>query len=461
MEGPISESQPVRRPIVVAIVVSALFMSSLDSTIVATALHTVQVELNASIAWVGWVITGYSLGMVVALPLSGRLADRIGRRRTFIASVALFGIASLLCGLASNIYMLVAFRVLQAIGGAGFTPSATGIVVEHFGHARDRALGLFGSIFPIGAMTGPVLGGLIVGYLSWRDVFFVNVPVAALMIPLALRFIPRDREPEHAGTKAHWDLTGSALMVLGLVSVMLGLTIFDGAPDTGVVWLAVLAPLGVLSLGLLFRHIRRVPDPIVSPGLVYGRGFGAVNIVNVIYGGGLSAMMALVPLYATTRYGISVLGSGTLLVAQSIAAIVGSVAASAALRRMGYRAPIYTGAVLMVIGVFGLAVPPPVGTPYVWLAMCAAVIGAGAGWSSPATRNAGLQMIPDQAGALASLRTIGRQFGQISMISVTTVVIGLSADMPSAHAAMYLAFAILLVVAIPVIHRVPEHRGAW
>jgi len=101
---------------------------------------------------------------VVAVPITGKLSERYGRRRVFLASVAVFTLSSLLCGLATNIYALIALRVIQAAGGAGFTPSATGIIVDHFGSARDRAVSLFGSIFPIGAMIGPIFGGLFVNY---------------------------------------------------------------------------------------------------------------------------------------------------------------------------------------------------------------------------------------------------------------------------------------------------------
>lgn len=162
-----------------ATVALALLMSSLDQTIVATALHTLQGDLDAPITWAGWTITAYSLGLVLMLPLAGRLSEQYGRRRVFLVSVGLFVVASLLCGLATNIYVLVALRFLQAIGGAGFTPSATGIIVDHFGSGRDKAVGLFGSIFPIGSMAGPVLGGLFVEYWSWRGIFFVNVQVGS------------------------------------------------------------------------------------------------------------------------------------------------------------------------------------------------------------------------------------------------------------------------------------------
>jgi MFS family permease len=131
-------------------------MMSVDSTIVATALDSLRRGLHTSINWAGWTITAYSFGFVLMLPLSGKFSERYGRRRVFLGSVVAFTAASLLCGLATNIYVLIALRAVQAAGGAGFTPSATGIVVDHFGHARDRAVSLFGSIFPIGAMTGPI-----------------------------------------------------------------------------------------------------------------------------------------------------------------------------------------------------------------------------------------------------------------------------------------------------------------
>jgi len=130
---------------------------SMDSTIVATALYSLHRGLQTSINWAEWTITAYSFGFVLMLPLSDKLSERYGRRRVVLGSVVAFTTASLFCGLATNIYMLIALRALQAAGGAGFTPSATWIVVDHFGPVRDRAVSLFGSIFPVAAMTGPIL----------------------------------------------------------------------------------------------------------------------------------------------------------------------------------------------------------------------------------------------------------------------------------------------------------------
>ncbi|MGH6674938.1 MAG: MFS transporter, partial [Xanthobacteraceae bacterium] len=133
LSSPPGESEPIRRALVFTIVALALFMMSVDTTIVATALHSLQRGLQTSINWAGWTITAYSFGFVLMLPLSGKLSERHGRRRVFVGSVVAFTVASLCCGFANNIYLLVALRAIQAAGGAGFTPAATGIIVDHFG----------------------------------------------------------------------------------------------------------------------------------------------------------------------------------------------------------------------------------------------------------------------------------------------------------------------------------------
>jgi EmrB/QacA subfamily drug resistance transporter len=439
----------------------ALLMSSLDGTIVATALHAIQGGLHASINWTSWVITAYSVGLVLALSLAGKLSDRFGRRRFFLVSVAVFAVASLCCGLADNIYLLIALRAVQAAGGAGFTPSATGIITENFGQARDKAVGFFGSIFPIGSMIGPIFGGLFVSYWSWRGIFFVNVPIGILLIVCCLRYVPRDPEREDRARRP-LDITGMVLLGVGALALMLGVSYLGeaGASAASPLFIAPVAA-GLLGLALFGRHIRRVQDPFIAPRLIAGHGFGAVNVINILYGGAVGGLLALVPLYAVDRYHISALGSGTVLTAEGVAVITLSSLAAMALRRTGYRWPMYIGSALTAVGVAGLAIHPGGLSPYAWLALTACVIGIGTGLSSPASRNAGLQLAPDQSAALAALRSTGRQVGQIAVVSITTTIIAQSASPGELQAKVFVAFAVLFVVCLPVIARVPEHRGAW
>lgn len=439
----------------------ALLMSTLDGTIVATALHAIQDGLHASINWTSWVITAYSVGLVCALPLAGKLSGRFGRRRFFLASVVVFTGASLCCGLADNIYVLIALRAVQAAGGAGFTPSATAIITENFGQARDKAVGLFGSMFPVGSMIGPIFGGLFVSYWSWRGIFVVNLPIGILLVIFCLRYVPRD--PDGGGrARRPVDLTGMVLLSAGALALMLGISYLGeaGASASSPLFVAPVIA-GLLGLALFGRHTRRVPDPFIAPRLIVGRGFGVVNVINILYGGAVAGMLALIPLYAVDRYHISALGSGTLLTAEGIAVIALSSLAAMALRRTGYRWPLYIGSGCIAIGIAGLALPPAGVSPYVWLAMTACVIGIGTGFSAPASRNAGLQLAPDQSAALAALRSTGRQVGQIAAVSITTTIIAQSTSPGELLAKVFLAFAVLLLACLPVIARVPEHRGSW
>ena len=460
--NPPAESQPVRLGFVFTIIALALLMMSIDNTIVATALHSLQRDLQTSVDWAGWTITAYSLGFVVILPIAGKLSQQYGCRRVFIGSVVVFTIASLCCGLADNIYVLVALRGLQAAGGAGFTPSATEIIVDHFGNARDRAVSLFGSIFSIGTMIGPIFGGLFVAHWSWRGIFLVNVPIGIAVIALALRYVPRDRA-RTGGRRTPMDAAGMVLLGGGLLSGMLAAS-YVAEPDAHL-WSAafwILLGIAIVALWAFFRHINRSAHPFIAPSLISGPGFGTVNLINGLYGGIAAGVVALVPLYASSRYGIDALGSGTLLIAQGAAAILFSIAGAFALRRTGYRRPMYVGGVVIAAGMLLLGVGPLAGIPaYAWLAGAAFLIGAGRGANNPASRNAGLQLAPKQASTLAALRTMSMSVGTIITISLDTAIIASSHDPGRTQAWLFGLAGALLVVALPLITRVPEHRGSW
>lgn len=450
-----------RRIAIFAVVAWALFMSALDGTIVATALHVMQGSLHTSLTWVGWTITAYSLGLVATVLLVGKVAERFGRRRVFLWSVVLFTVASLLCGLAQNIYMLIAFRILQAVGGAGFTPTVTGIIVDYFGSSRDKFIGMFGGIFTIGGIMGPIIGGIIVEYWSWRGIFLVNVPIGLLLIPLALHIIPRDKK-QRWGRKERLDYVGAGLIGTGLLGLMTGLT-FLGNHSTELTWICVAAfVVAAMSTMLFMQHIRHVKKPIVKPEFIYGKDFGVVNGVNVLYGGAIGGLMALVPIYAVTRYDISILSAATLLTAQAIGAIIFTTMGAALLRRTGYRKPMHTGALLVIVGMVTLAIAP-IGNviPYIWLSIGAAIVGAGAGLASPASRNAGLQLMPNHAPTIAALRTTFMQVGSIAAVSVATVVIDHSLNPSMAQSWIYAFFPLALLLLLPIINKVPEHKGFW
>src|SRR6202044_3384104 len=188
---------PRRRQLVLAICCMSLFIVGLDVTIVNVALPSIGRELHAGVSGLQWTIDAYTLVLASLLMLSGSTADRIGRRRTFQTGLAIFTLGSLLCSLAPGLGWLVAFRMLQAIGGSMLNPVAMAIIANTFTDPakRARAMGVWGSVFGISLAVGPVLGGVLVGTIGWRSIFWVNVPVGLAAIALTHRFVPESRPP--------------------------------------------------------------------------------------------------------------------------------------------------------------------------------------------------------------------------------------------------------------------------
>ncbi len=218
----------------------------------------------------------------------------------------------------------------------------------------------------------------------------------------------------------------------------------------------------IITITVFFRHINRVTQPFIAPRFIYGKGFGSVNLLNAIFGGTTLGVISLVPLYAITRFGMSPLNSGTLLVAEGIASIAFSVIITMLLRRTGYRLPLYIGCSIIIVGVALLSLNPMGGiTPYIWLAGSSFLIGVGIGLNSPPGRNAGLQLAPEDAATIAALRTLCLQLGQILMIAVATAAIAESTPTDNIQAHVYLVVAGVFVFCLPLISRIPEHKGVW
>jgi EmrB/QacA subfamily drug resistance transporter len=460
LEAPSTAKPGPSRHLVFWIVAVGLFMSSIDSTIVATALPNIHTSLRATINWAGWTLTVYNLGLVIVLPIAGKISDELGRRRIFFWGVVLFTASSLLCGLSTDIYLLVAFRAIQAIGGGALQPSAAGIVAEHFGKDRDRAIGMFGTIAAGGQVLGPVIGGILVGYLSWRWIFFVNLPIGIVLLGALVRFVPESQRIARKRT----DVRGLVLMGLFLLTANFGITSI-GNKNTTVYDPVFLVPevIALVALCLFVRHTKRSAEPFIPLRLLRARGFAVMNGLNLLWGIVGFGVASLAPLYAEDRYHLAALSAGTLLAARGVGAIVIGAAAAMALRRTGYRVPLVTGFIVVAIGTIVMAVSPRMGlSPYVWLSIGAGLTGLGNGIANPASRNACLQIAPDEVAAITGLRQMFVFMGIIFSVSTITAILNRSADpgMAQAHVLWGVA-GILLVVMVPLVVRVPEHKGSW
>ena len=207
-----------RRLLVLAICCMSLFIAGLDSTIVNVALPSIQRDLHAPVSGLQWTVDAYTLVLASFLILSGSTGDRVGRRRIFQTGLVLFILGSLLCSLAPGLGWLVAFRVLQAIGGSMLNPVALSIISNTFTDPaeRARAIGIWGSVFGVSLALGPVLGGALIASVGWRGIFWVNVPVGLAALVLSALFVPESRAPRARGV----DLVGQLLVITMLASLI-------------------------------------------------------------------------------------------------------------------------------------------------------------------------------------------------------------------------------------------------
>jgi EmrB/QacA subfamily drug resistance transporter len=452
--------RPVRPKLLFGIVSMALLMSSIDQTIVATALPTLARELHTNVTWASWTITVYVLARVIVLPFAGKLSDRYGRREIFLVTVAIFTVASLLCGLVSNIYLLVILRGIQAVGGGAFNPSATGLIADHFGKNRGRAVGMFVSVTPIGAIIGPIVGALFLSYASWRWIFLVNVPIGIVLLLLAARFIPRGRPPRSGEPL---DLLGGFLLGAALLAAMLGISLL-GSGEVGAASVGFLVPMALAAgtLAWFVHHTATAEHPFIPVRMLYGRTFGTLNVINLLYGGGVLGFASLVPLYAVERYHVSTLESGTLLNARAIGMIGSAALVSMLLPKIGCRWPLLVGFLLTSAGMFLIAGRPPGwASVYLWLVVATCVSGVGMGTAGPASMNASLQLSLADVAAVASLRQMFRQVGSILAISIATAVAGASADPGTVLAIVFAVFGVIMIAVLPLLRFVSDQRGHW
>lgn len=434
-------------------------MSSVDQTIVSTALPALTEDLNAPIHWSAWTITVYALGQIVALPLAGKLSDVYGRKHVFLGSVVLFTVASLCCGLAPNIQMLVVLRAAQALGGGAFLPSATGIVADEFVDNRDRAVGLFSTIFPLGGIVGPILGGIFVSFWSWRWIFLVNVPVGILLLIVG-QLVIRSGGSEKSTERV--DVISVLLLAVTLASLMVGISNFGAE---GAVWFdaQILLPvcLAVIAGWWFVRRSNASANPYIPMWMFYRGSLGVLNFANFLFGACALGFGALVPLYALSRYDLTTLQSGTLLTARAIGMMLCAAVAAMTLQRFGYRRPIYLGTVIASVGLLVMALPPLFLPPYWWLSLGAGLTGVGMGTLLPASNNAVLQIMPNHTAGVTGLRSMFRQCGGMTAISISTAVLSRSADHGLALAYVFGVFACVLFSSLLLVRWIPDSKGSW
>jgi EmrB/QacA subfamily drug resistance transporter len=413
--------------LVLVICCFSLFIVGMDSTIVNVALPSIGRDLHASVSGLQWTVDGYTLVLASLLMLSGATADRVGRRRVFQVGLALFTTGSGLCSLAPGLGALVAFRMLQAVGGSMLNPVAMSIITNTFTDRaeRARALGVWGGTFALSMVLGPVLGGVLVDSVGWRGVFWVNIPVGIAAIALAARFVPESRAP----TPRRPDPVGQALIIVLLGS--LTYAIIEG-PDLGwhapaIITLFVAAAVA-LAVFVAFEARRR--QPVLDPRFFRSAPFTGSVLTAIGAFAALGGFLFLATLYLQDVRGMSALQAGLHMLPMAVAMAVGAVGSSRVLARWGGRIPMMAAGVGLAVG--GILLAGITTTSSAWpLAIAFTVFGLGSGMvNAPITQAAVSGMPVAQAGVASGIASTSRQVGSSLGVAIAGSILSASLHGP-------------------------------
>jgi EmrB/QacA subfamily drug resistance transporter len=437
-------------------------MSSIDNTIVAVALPQLTQQLEAPLSWVSWTLTAYQLVQLVMFPLAGKLSDSFGRTRVFLVCVGTFTLASMLCGVAPNVGLLVLFRAIQAVGGGGLLPSAVGIVADQYRERRAQAVGLIGSAMPLGTIVGPNLGGFLLELGSWRALFWINVPIGILIVLGVLVLARRSSSRPHHGLRV--DVLGLALYGGAILALTYAMSLVASDPSQAHELLAPGLVLVSLVLGVAFvRHSRRAADPIMDYRLLAQGPFRAANLYNFLFGGVSLGVFSFVPYYAVLHYGLTPFQSGAVLTPRALLVFSTSILGSVYIIRFGYRLPMLVGMglngltlLLLAAGWSGVQLGPLSVQGFWWLALVLAIAGLGNGFGNPASNNAALELAPHQAAAITGIRSTFRLTG--GALSIAAIVLALSffPDQSQGFTVIFLVFTVILLATVPLVFAIPD-----
>jgi len=346
--------------IIIGALMLGMLLAALDQTIVSTALPTIVGDLKGG-SHIAWVITAYLLATTVSTPLWGKLGDQYGRKVFFQAAIVIFLIGSVLSGLANSMFMLIAFRAVQGLGSGGLMVGAQAIVADVVSpRERGRYQGLFGAVFGVSSVVGPLLGGVFVDNLSWRWIFYINVPIGALALAVVAAQVPGHLSRVHHKI----DYLGTAALSLAATALIL-LTSLGG---TTYPWAStpiyLLGAAGALLIGLFVLVERRAAEPVLPLHLFRLRVFSVTSIVGFIVGFAMFGAITYLPAFFQVVRGISPTVSGVYLLPLMAGLLLVSITSGQVIARTGkYRFFPIVGTAVMTVGLFLLSLMSPGSSP--------------------------------------------------------------------------------------------------
>jgi len=431
---------------VLAATVLGSSLAFVDATVVNIALPTIGKDFDAGLSGLTWTVNAYTLTLACLILLGGSLGDRVGRRRVFMVGVLWFALASMLCGLALNVEMLIASRALQGVGGALLTPGSLAILQSSFRPAdRARAIGAWSGLGGIAGAAGPFIGGWLIGVASWRWIFLINVPVALAVVVIATRHVPESRDP---AASHHTDVAGAGLVAVGLAALTYGLIIWPqeglGAPSA---WGSLAA--GVIAIGGFFAYEATAKDPMLPLGIFASRVFSATNAVTFAVYAALGGIFFWLVLALQVVAGYTPLEAGVSLLPVTLIMFALSARAGALSQRIGPRIPMTVGPILAAVGVAGLTWIGPDASYVSDVLVPVSVFGCGLSLTvAPLTATA-LASVPESNTGLASgvNNAVARVAGLLA-VAVLPLVAGLSGQSYTDPAVLEPAFRTVMWVCV-------------
>jgi EmrB/QacA subfamily drug resistance transporter len=406
--------------VVAAVVLLGAIMSILDTTIVNVAIDRLSIDFNASLTTIQWVVTGYTLALAAVIPASGWAADRFGTKRIYISSLLLFMFGSALCAVAWSADSLIAFRVLQGIGGGMIMPVVMTIMTKKAGPNRmGRVMGILGVPMLVAPIIGPILGGWLVDDVSWRWIFLINVPIGILAVILA--FIVLEKDSPQPSQRLDW--LGMALLSPGLTLLIFGLAeSSSGGFSQFKSWAPIVAGAALIA-GFLFHSWRKAGGALIDIRTFTHTRAGAAAGVFMLFAVAFFGALLLIPLYYQTVRGASALEAGLLLAPQGIGAMITMPLAGKLTDKYGPNKWPACGIPLLVIGIAPFAFVTA-GTSYVLLCGFSFIMGLGMGFAMMPTMTAAMQAVPASAIARTSTAmNIIRQGGASIGTAILSVIL--------------------------------------
>ncbi|NEB04349.1 MFS transporter [Streptomyces sp. SID13726] len=407
-----------RRMLVLAICCMSLLIVSLDTTALNVALPAMQRDLDATTAGLQWTIDAYTLVLASLLMLAGSTADRIGRKRVFMAGLVVFTIGSALCSAAPNLEALIVFRMVQAVGGSMLNPVAMSIITNTFTDPRERAraIGVWGAVVGISMAAGPLVGGVLVDAVGWRSIFWVNLPVGLAALLLTLRFVPESRAPKARRP----DAVGQVLVIALFGSLTYAII---EAPASGFSYVLPFAVVAVVALaGLLWYEPRR-DEPLIDLRFFRSAPFSGATVIAISAFAGLGGFLFLSTLYLQNVRGLDALHAGLWMLPMAIPMFLLAPVSGRLVGSRGPRLPlVLAGVMTTASGVLFAAFDAE--TSDVTLFLGYVLFGIGFGLvNAPITNTAVSGMPRAQAGVAAAVASTSRQLGQTLGVAVIGAVL--------------------------------------